>query len=135
MARKRTIKKIKARMSLLVSERGAFIEIHDDKANTLFLRTEIPVKKFMAMMGRQSYVPVQMEVMNLEKIGKKHEWKRHVVEMPNNVEYNERKALASKRVADTLPEGWESDDSFTSQDSFFQKDGKEYAQTTIRRYV
>lgn len=55
-------------------------------------------------------------------------------EMPKN-NYNNRKEAAQKKAQKKAPKGWLASTYFGSQDSFFVEDGKDYASTTMSRWV
>ena len=72
--------------------------------------------------------------MKRKKLNKKLEHKRFVFKLPP-VDGWRDKETAKEIIQKVCPEGWKPDMGFNSQDSFFSKDGKEYARTTIRRWV
>ena len=56
--------------------------------------------------------------------------------IPNDIGYGEnRKAIAIQTAKHKCPIGWTPDEGFSSQGSFFSKNGQDYAKTTIRRWV
>ena len=69
----------------------------------------------------------------LRHIGKKMEHKSLVFELTQDAYRN--KDMAKMMAADVCPEGWEPDLYFGSQESFFCKGRKNFARTTIRRWV
>ena len=114
---------------------GVVIEIRDNDAATIFCKIELDAKQFVAALGRLSNVEAKsMEVFNLDRVGKKHEHKKLEFEIPESG-YDGRKEIAIKTAKEKCPEGWIPDLYFGSQDSFFMKDGKEYARCIIRRYI
>lgn len=72
----------------------------------------------------------------VSRIGKKMQMAPLTFEMPDDgwlAEY--RKKIARKLAKEKCPDGWEPDLHFGSQGSFFNKEGKSWARTTIRRWV
>jgi hypothetical protein len=77
-----------------------------------------------------------LEVNGLDKVGKKHENKTYEFEIGDiDKRDEERLWLAAIRSLgkDDLHE-WTPDKYFRSQNTFFQKDGKNYARCTIRSW-
>ena len=74
----------------------------------------------------------------LDVIGKRHEWETFEFMIPENVLVLDKSGYAERLAnhANTLlSDGWEAEGYFGSQNSFFTKDGKNWARCTIRRYV
>ena len=129
-----------ARISLLVNADQISIEVEDAVANTVFLRLELTPEQFARALSRQMCTECAVgEVFRLDRIGKKHEHKRFEfpLSLPPGAHFygHEQKDLAVKDVLEHCPEGWIPDSNFGSQDSFFEKDGAQWARCTIRRYV
>jgi hypothetical protein len=127
--------KLKTEMSLLIGENGLHIEIMCAKSGVMFFEADVSPSKFCQMMGRLVHVKVDADVMNLDKVGKTLEMDTLRFEMPKDCEYNKQRAVAIKLAHKACPEGWQPDEYFGSQNSFYHKDGKNMAQTTIRRWV
>ena len=128
----------KAKLTVLLpqDEEGPVrIEIDDADAAVRFLELEVPTVAFVAALGRLAMVRCVASARHLGIVGKRLEHKQLVFEMPEHVGYNERKGKAAELATKHCPKGWVPDLYFGSQDSFFQKDGKDCAQTTIRRWV
>lgn len=67
-------------------------------------------------------------------IGKRMEMLPLVFEMPKDA-WPKQKEIARKLAKEKCPEGWSPDLYFGSQGSFFNKEGKSWAKTAIRRWV
>jgi len=80
-------------------------------------------------------VECEIEVRGLEKIGKKHENKRFEFEIPRDLASSRNESELQKLAQSLLKDGWIAERYFSSQDSFFKKDGVQYARCTIRRWV
>ena len=122
------------RITMLASEDGMKIELHDNDASITFAHIKLTPIQLAQALGRLGYTECEIEVRLLDKIGKKMEHKGFTFELPETDTFR-NKDLAKKIGAESCPEGWESDLHFGSQGSFFTKDGKQYARTTIRRWV
>ena len=76
-----------------------------------------------------------MQVNNLGRVGMKREHKTLEFRISKDIAYEDRKDMAYELALENCPEGWVPDKYFSSQGSFFNKDGVEMARTTIRRWV
>jgi hypothetical protein len=112
------------------------IEIEDDEAAARFLEIDISLEEFAQAVTGLSIRPCVGVVRGLERVGKKHEHKQFEFEIPSEGKYErDNKEIARKAVEKVCPKGWIPDTSFNSQHTFFEKDGKMFARTTIRRWV
>jgi len=125
-----------ARLTLLVNEDQINIEVEDCAASTVFLRLKLTPEQFTRALSRQAFVKCDSgEVFHLDRVGKKQEHKTLEFPLPKDLGYGKRKEAASAAVLERCPEGWIPDNYFSSQNSFFDKDGEPWARCTIRRYV
>lgn len=89
-----------------------------------------------ALLSRQAHVKCDVEVRGIDRIGKKMAHKPHEFDITGlELPYNTRSEILAEKIKDTLPDGWISDNEFSSQNTFFKKDGKDYARTTIRTWI
>lgn len=129
---------IDGRVTILVDEDGATIEIQDNVANTTFCRIKMSNEQFMRCLGRGAYTkPDSLDVYGLDRVGKVHECKQFEFPMPiaAKIHWKNREELAIRKVKSDCPEGWYPDLYFNSQNSFFRKDDEDWARCIIRRYV
>lgn len=126
--------KIDGRITILVDKDGAKFQIEDSEAGVRFLEFTMKPEDFCAALGRLGCIPCSLEVGNLKRVGKVMEMDKIEFCIPD-VDYGERKAIAYKIAKKVSPEGWEPDNYFGAQGSFFYKDGKHWARTHIRRWV
>lgn len=78
----------------------------------------------------------KQEAKGPELVGKRMERDTMEVEVPDGIyRGDERKKAAEDAVLAALPDGWELFDSFSSQGSFFRRDGRQFARANIRRWV
>jgi len=126
---------IQAKLTLLVSGDHVTIEVHDETAAVKFLTLELTAEQFCAALGRLARVPCQSaKVTELDLVGKRHECKTFEFPLPDGAGWRDKEA-ATAEVRRVCPEGWGPDIYFNSQNSFFDRDGKRWAQTIIRRWV
>jgi len=110
------------------------ISIRDRDSGERFCEVNIDYKSFTKLITGQSEIDCELNVKNLERVGKKRE--NDTINFPFDETYsNERNELASEKAKEYTPEGWTCDNYFGSQTSFFRKDGVDYARATIRRWI
>jgi hypothetical protein len=107
--------------------------VSDKDAGIDFLELELTNTQFVnATMNRLGCTSVKnAEVRGIENVGKVQEFKDFSFEVPEQC----TKKLAIKIVQEVCPKGWVPDLSFSSQGSFYEENGKDYATTMIRRWV
>jgi len=108
------------------------ISIRDENACVGFVEVNMGLANF-AKAVTSLQVPCEIEVRGLEKVGKKHEHKTFEFKIADTI--HDRNENAIKEIKKICPKGWEPDLYFSSQNSFFYKDGEYFARTTIRRWV
>jgi len=121
-------------ISILIGETGTRIEVRDNSSCTNFMRVELTPEQTCQALSRLSNTPCKASAHNLDRLGKTMELKTFTFEMPYNG-YQDRKTVAAITAKKMCPDGWTPDLYFGSQDSFFTKNGKKMARTTIRRWV
>ena len=131
---------INAQISIIARyENEVVIKIYDRSSSTTFVELTLTHEQFVnAAMNRLSNCDVKKAiVMSLDRVGKTMEHKPFEFPLPEKTEDwdIDRKIAARKILPSVTPEGWIAEDEFSSQNSFFEKDGKKYARTIIRRYV
>lgn len=127
--------KINAKISILFSREGLRIEVYDEKARIQFLEVSLNEQQTCEALSRLANTECTAEVYDLDKVGKIRESLPFEFEMPEGVLHQQKKDIACA-VADRLcPEDWTPSNYYGSQNSFFKRDGKEYARTTIYRWV
>lgn len=125
-----------AKITFLVNREYTEIEIHDAKANVTFVKVRLTPAQLSSMMSQLSRTDCECEVMDLDIVGKTHENTDFVFELPSKgLKENEVFSICRAALKARGMEEWEPDNYFRSQGSFFQKDGKQYARATIRRYI
>lgn len=129
------------RITLLADQEGVTIEINDHVAGVPFVKVRMTPEQFCAALSRMAYTICEVDVANLEKVGKVMEHRELSFLMPERTSFrglcshDERIEVAIEEGKLACPEGWEADSYYSSQGSFFKLDGFPYARTTIRRWV
>lgn len=123
------------KITMLIYSQYTEIEIIDSNANTTLAHIRLTPEQLSAILSGKCYVNCECTTGDLTRIGKKHETKMFEFE----ITYSKTKedltiACIEALFAQGMHE-WVSDNYYKSQDSFFSKDGKDYARTTIRRWV
>lgn len=127
--------KLEGRISMLVNREETTIKIKDDKANVTLAVVSLTPEQLSMILSRQVDVECEIEVGNLSKIGKKHENKTFEFEIPSLIRGRKFDSELQEIAQSQLSDGWVADGYFGSQNSFFTKDGKQYARCTIRRWI
>lgn len=129
---------INASITLLFSHDGLHIELRDEDASVLFADITLNRKQTCQALSRLGCTECAIaKVFNLDKLGKKMKHDTITFALPKSAEDKygkERDALAKAEAKKHLPEGWESDNYFGSQGSYFTKGGVEMARVTIRKW-
>jgi hypothetical protein len=125
----------KAAITILLSKEGMKIELHDQDASITFAEIFLDTVQTCQALSRLGYTGCEIELRGLDRVGKKMEHKKIEFEIPEGYYKRSHKKDLETLAEKACPEGWISSNYFNSQDSFFIKDGKRYARTTIRRWV
>jgi hypothetical protein len=124
--------KLKGQITLISNKDGAILQLRDCNSTIGFLEIYIKPEDLCHLIGGQGRVDCDFDIYLDNRIGKKHENKKFEFEIESRDLFShELKAIADSQLTD----GWIADKYFSSQDSFFTKDGKQYARCTIRRWV
>ncbi len=130
--------RINAKVTILCGDNGVTIEVQDDDANTNFLKLTLSPEQWCTALGRLAFVSCEeCEVAGLDHVGLVHESKSWTFSLPEDTDaYDKNRESMARHEADMkCPVGWKPDTCYKSRDSFFQKDGKFWARTRIRRWV
>lgn len=129
-----------ARITMLINPDYTEITIEDTGANISIVKVKLTPIQLSAILSRQGYVECECVVGDLSKVGTIMENQSFEFEYNKADGYKaiDNKALAAACDKALIENGlteWISDNYYGSQNSFFQKDGKSFARTTIRRWV
>ncbi len=113
---------------------GLIIKLRDDTSSNDIAEIKISAKNLALAFSGLYGVECEAKIFNIDKINKKMEHKKFEFEIGKDSFFN-RKEIAIEKIKNTCPEGWIPDMYFSSQDSFFTKNEKDYARCTIRRWV
>ena len=111
------------------------ITVRDSDAGIEFLEIDISLESFAECITGLAYAECDIEFSGLENVGKQIERDTIEFEIPEYIYFGTRKEIAYKLAKETAPDGWIVSNYFGSQSSFFRKDGKDYARTSISRWV
>lgn len=126
---------IKGAITILFSVDGLKISVKDRDSSITFAEIKLNQEQTCQAMSRLAQTDCRITVRGIEKVGKKMEHQEFVFEIPKgNGQKNRKKEIEEKCLQD-CPDGWEPVLYFESLGSFFTKDGKQYARTTMRRWV
>ncbi len=128
--------KIDGDISILVGAEKTTIELRDKTSNITFAIVTLTPEQLSMALSRLAHTPCQIEARALERVGKVHEHKKFEFPLPEDALRYEIRGERAGEIANRLcPDGWKADNYFKAQDSFFKRDGKTWARTTIRRWV
>jgi hypothetical protein len=131
------VREICARITFLVSDGQTRLSLQCASSGALIAEVELSNEDVCAILGRQSYRSCKAQVLDrgrIDIIGSTMKIDKLTFKMPETT-YSERKKVAVAISKKECPNGWEADEYFGSQDSFFSKDGEDFASCTIRKYV
>ena len=114
------------------------LRIEDKEANAVIAEIELSAEEFCkCALGHLHSLECDVDVFDIDKIGKKHYNQTLEFPIPKEASrYKERDSQMLKDLADEhCPIGWTPDYYFNSQNSFFNKDGQDFARCTIRTWV
>jgi len=128
-----------ATITILFNRGGLEIQLEDRDASKRFAVIKLTPEQVCTSFSQLVYTPCEIELHDLDKVGKKMEHKVFEFPMPENALTSYDKKTAIKEVKRICPKGWTPDLHFSSRNSFFYKDErnlrKPYARTRIRRWV
>lgn len=126
--------KIKGKISLLINQKQTLIELTCENSNIQFAEITLTPKQLNQVLSRVCNVECDIEVHGLDNVGKVIHRKTHEFEMPET-EWKMKKEVAGILAKETCPEGWKPSLYFGSKDSFFEKDGKQFARCQINKWT
>ena len=110
------------------------IRIQDSLSSLEFVTVKMSCEDFAKALTGMGSCPGIGVVSGLDRVGKVHENDTITFILPQNTDFKNKKEIASQMALEACPKGWEPDLYFASQNSFFMKDGREWARCTIRRW-
>lgn len=126
-------------ITILVNSDETTIEIHDSKSATTFVSIRLTPEQLSTALSRLASTACEASVDNLDRVGKKHEWKHFEFEISklaaNDSTHGSLNQICLRALKEAGMEDWVSDNYYKSQSSFFMKSGKHFARTTVRRWV
>jgi len=132
----------KANITILVGSESTTISFQCAKSNITFAEATLTPQQLSSALSRLSNTECEIDVKGLNKVNKTMEHKKFEFKLPDGVsKWNNTEKVELKDVCNTamieqgISDEWISDHYYNSQDTYFNKDGKPYARTTIRRWV
>lgn len=110
------------------------ISIRDELSRIEFVEAKISFNDFAEAITGLSFVDCEIMVNDFEKVGMQFQRKTLEFELPETT-YSNRKDIAYKEALKLCDDGWVPSSYFSSQNSFFRKDGKDFARTSASRWV
>lgn len=131
---------MKGKITILINRDSTTIELADEKSGVRFVEITLTPEQLSESLSRMSMTDCEFITRGLDVIGKQHENKTFEFKIPDTLNSNRyRNKSADSQLADyadtLLSDGWKAEGYFGSQNSFFNKDGENWARCTIRRYV
>lgn len=124
------------KISMLINFDSTMIEIYDEVSSKTFVRVQLTNNQLASMLSRLQRTSCKVEVGDLTIIGKQMEHQTFEFEVDREIKGSNillhlccTQALEKSNMSDWIPE-----QRYNSQDSFFQKDGKLFARTIIRKW-
>lgn len=128
-----------ASITILVGIEETTIEIKDQDSLTTFVKCRLTPDQLSSALSRLMATPCEVEVLGLDRVGKKQENKRFEFRIPADKSGGRNSdalyELAKKALKESGMEEWVPDKYFSSQDSFFMIDKINYARCVIRRWL
>jgi len=129
---------INGKITILINRENTQIELYDQDSSITFARIELTPEQLSSALSRLAYTPCTMEVHGLDKLGKRQEVKTLEFRLPRermgSGDHDELRTIAQS-ILDKENEGWEAENYFASQNTFFYNDELPYARCTCRRWV
>lgn len=126
---------INAQITILINRDYTTIELFDKDASTTIVEIKLTPEQLSSALSRLSHTDCKAELHNIERAGKKHECKSFEFEISKSLRGSQHAEELSNLAQSHLSDGWLAESYFASQNSFFERDGKQYARCTIRRWI
>ena len=123
------------RLSFYINDDGIWLEIRDATSGTLLIEGRVSEENTLKVLSRMGHVEMsEAWAGSFERINKVMLMHELVFPVPGEG-YGDGRKEEAKRIANEIcPKGWVPDNNFSSQNSFFFKDGQRFARTTIRKW-
>ena len=127
---------LNGKITILINSDRTTISLEDENSRLTVVEIELTPEQLSQALSRLSNTPCKFTFNQSGLIGKIHECKKLEFELQEELQLYNRDDEAVYQIAlQQCPDGWVPDKYFRSQDSFFKKDGKQWARCTIRRWV
>jgi hypothetical protein len=135
---------IDGKITILINQDYTDIEIYDENSSITFIKIKLTPEELSSALSRLAYTPCKVEIIGLEKIGKKMIVKdfafqipqelmdkyKNTYNIPENELWNDAQILLDKEG-----DGYTPDRYFRSQGTFFKKDGVDCVRVLARKWI
>jgi len=125
-------------ISILINRDSTTIELHDRDSNMMFAQITLTPEQLSSALSRLGMTNCEIKLNGLSNVGKTMEHKQMELPYPMEVDrYGNpdiEKQLAAYFDAHCT-DGWKCWDNFSSQGTYFVKDGMDMVRASIRRWV
>jgi len=109
------------------------IQFKDCNSVTRFATAELSLEQYAQAITGLSEIPCMIEISNLQNVGLRRISDTLEFELEAQNSYSRN--LHIEQLLRCVPDGWKTTDELSSQNSFFEKDGKRWARATINKWV
>ena len=129
--------KLNGKITFLINQDETTIEIMDDNSSISFVKIILTPQQLSNALSRLGRTDCELNVFNLDKVGKKMIIKEFTYELPKNIKKDDDEKLAeyAKYLLNQNEINWIPDQYFKSQNSFFTKDNINYFRGIARRWI
>ena len=112
------------------------IRIRCNNSHATFVEVKVSAADLMLALTGRAEVDMSFNVRALDKVGKHSIMKDITVELPKDLDYNERPKKAHKLALKQCEgTGWIPSEYYGAKSSYSSKDGKEFAHTHANKYL
>ena len=109
------------------------IQFKDCNSVTRFATAELSLEQYAQAITGLSEVHCIIEISNLQNVGLRRISDTFEFELEAQNSYGRNMHI--EQLLRDVPDGWKTTDELSSQNSFFEKDGKRWARATIHKWV
>lgn len=125
-----------AKISILINRDHTYIELIDNDSSTNFAQVKLTPEQLSSALSRMSHTDCEISLSGMERVGKKMEVSTLEFEIPfSPFEVRDNYEEIHKIALTLSSDGWIPDNYYQRQNTFFKKEDKQYARTTIRRWI
>jgi hypothetical protein len=133
------MKTLEGAISIIINEDETRIEIKDRRSNITFAKVKLTPKQLSLALSRMMYVDCEIQTHGLKNVGKKHVWQKWEFKIPEDLlasrYHSDFEEQLNSYAYEKCPRGWVPDNYYGSKESFFVRDGEDWARVTVRKWV